>query len=224
MPTADPHTVRGGPHQPMLLADEFFMLAHDDQTGRPRLHDSATNYGLAAALLAELGAAGRIHFNRGQLVVQDHRPPEDWLQHMVLARLIAEPQHTATRTWLAYLSATAHEQVATRLWQGGKVVPTQSRRLFRTTTIHVPTDINVAAWSWARLSQKLRRHEHLKPFDLALAGIARSVRLDQFILDGAPLSVSAHLRRLLEAAPPPMRDLLADLDTAIGSAVLSHRT
>ncbi|MEU0155853.1 hypothetical protein [Micromonospora fulviviridis] len=68
----------------------------------------------------------------------------------------------------------------------------------------MPTDINVAAWSWARLSTKLRRYEQLEPFDLALAGICQSCRLDQFILDGAPYAAGAHLRTLLQAAPTSM--------------------
>ncbi|MEU5943578.1 GPP34 family phosphoprotein [Micromonospora sp. NPDC047548] len=218
--------VRGGPHRgPKLLADEFFLLAHDDRSGRPRLHDAATNYGVAAALLGELAAAGSISFDRGRLWVLDHRPPQDWLQHRVLARLVAEPQHTATRTWLAFLAETVPEQVAERLWQAGKVAPQQRRRrLLRTSVVYVPTDTNVAAWSWARLSTHLREYKHLQPFDLALMGIATSCGLDQFILDGAGPSVFANLRRQLQAAPQPMRELLADLDTAIGSAVLSHRT
>jgi hypothetical protein len=182
---------------------------------------------LAAALLGELAYAGHITFDRGNLRVLDVRPPADWLQHLVLSQLAAEPQHTATRTWLAYFAETAPEQVARRLVQAGKVQPVEQRRvlgLFGAGIVHVPTDPNVAAWSWARLSTQLRRYEDLSPFDLALAGICRSCRLDQFILDGAPYSAGAHLRTLLKAAPPSMRDLLADLDTALAHSVLSHRT
>lgn len=215
------------PNGPMLLADEFYLIAHDDQTGRPRLHGGAINHGLAAALLGELAAAGHITFSLGNLFVLDARPPSDWLQHLVLDRLVAESQHAATRTWLAYLAETAPEQVAQRLFQAGKVRPQQQRRvlgLFGAATVYVPTDTNVAAWSWARLSTRLRKYEELNAFDLALAGICTSCRLDQFILDGAAYSVGAQLRRLLQEAPEPMRDLLAGLDTAIGHAVLSHRT
>ncbi len=208
----------------VLLADEFFLMGHDDQSGRPRLHHAAITHGLAAALLGELAFAGRLTFDRGHVQVLDRRPPGDPLQHLVLDRLVAESRHTTTRTWLAYLAVDSYEQVARRLWQVGKVESQQHRRLWRTTTVHVPTDMNVAAWSWARLSTRLRQYEELSPFDLALAGIAVSCRLDQFILDGAPYAVGAYLRRLLAAGPQPMRELLADLDTAIGHAVLTHRT
>ncbi|MFE9207467.1 GPP34 family phosphoprotein [Micromonospora sp. NPDC007230] len=216
--------VRSGPHKPKLLADEFFMLAHDDQSGRPRLPHSSITFGLAAALLAELGSARRIHFERGELTILDQRAPDDWLQHMVLARLIAMSQHTGTRTWLAYLAATSYDLVAQRLWQAGMVKPKTERRMFKTVTVYAPTDMNVAAWSWARLLGSLRNLEPLDTFDLALAGIAREVRLDQWILQGTPHASTTHLRQLLAEAPPPMRDLLAALNAAIGNAVMSHRT
>ncbi|MFG3685454.1 GPP34 family phosphoprotein [Micromonospora sp. NPDC047740] len=224
MPNLTHERVRSGPHKPKLLADEFFMLAHDDQSGRPRLPHSSITFGLAAALLAELGSARWIHFERGDLTILDRRAPDDWLQHQVLAQLIASPQHTATRTWLAYLAATSYDLVAKRLLQAGMVRPVTYRRMFKTVTVFEPTDMNVAAWSWARLVGSLRQLEPLDTFDLALAGIAREVRLDQWILQGTSHASTAYLRQLLAEAPPPMRDLLAALNAAIGNAVMSHRT
>lgn len=97
-------------HTTTRLADEFFYLAHDDQTGRPRLFESATAHGLAAALLAELYREGRVTFEGRHVRVLNASPPKDWLQHFVLDRLVAEPRHTATRTWLAFLATTACEQ------------------------------------------------------------------------------------------------------------------
>ncbi|RIV32713.1 GOLPH3/VPS74 family protein [Micromonospora radicis] len=210
--------------QPARLADEFFYLAHDDQTGRSRLFESATAHGLAAALLAELCWEGRITFVGRQVRVTDVSPPRDWLQHLVLDRLVAEPRHTATRTWLAFLGTTAHEQVATRMWQLGLLRPEQVGRLWRQRTVYVPADMNTAAWSWARLSYQLRNHQRLNAFDIALAGIAVHTQLDPILLDGAPLSARAFLRRQVEQAPLPLRDLLADLGAVVGGAVLSHRT
>ena len=42
-----------------VLADQFFLIAHEDRTGRSRLHPRATGLGLAAALLGELMLTGR---------------------------------------------------------------------------------------------------------------------------------------------------------------------
>ncbi|TCB96502.1 GPP34 family phosphoprotein [Micromonospora zingiberis] len=206
------------------LADEFFYLAHDDQTGRPRLFEFATAHGLAAALLVELYQEGRITFEGRHLWVTNALPPKDWLQHLVLDRLAAEPRHTATRTWLAFLGTTAYEQVATRMWQLGLLRPEQVGRLWRQRVVYVPTDMNTAAWSWARLSFQLRNYQPLNAFDVALAGLASHTGLDPVLLDGTPLAIRASLRQQVERAHPPLRDLLADLGAVVGGAVLSHRT
>ncbi|WP_165521922.1 GOLPH3/VPS74 family protein [Micromonospora zingiberis] len=208
----------------MRLADEFFYLAHDDQSGRPRLFESATAHGLAAALLAELWWEGRITFVGRHVRVTDPSPPTDWLQHLVLDRLAAEPRHTATRTWLAFFGTTAYEQVATRMWQVGLVQPRQVGRLWRQRIVYVPADMNTAAWSWARLSYQLRNYQRLNAFDVALAGLALHTQLDPILLDGAPQAARAFLRRQVEQAPMPLRELLADLGAVVGGAVLSHRT
>ncbi|MFG2056918.1 GPP34 family phosphoprotein [Micromonospora sp. NPDC048930] len=63
------------PARPARLADDFFFVTHDDQSGRPRLHAAGVGLGLAAALLLELHEAGRVTFDRGQvrvLVLQPH--------------------------------------------------------------------------------------------------------------------------------------------------------
>ncbi|MFG2056916.1 GPP34 family phosphoprotein [Micromonospora sp. NPDC048930] len=156
--------------------------------------------------------------------VLDARPPADALQHLILDRLVAQSQHTSTQVWLAFVADTATEQVAQRMWQAGKVRPEQTRRLWRNGVVYLPTDINTAAWPSARLSFKLRRYEQLDPFDLALAGLVAHTGLDRYVLDGAPYAAGAHLRALLDGAWPALRDLLADLGTAIGNSVLTHRT
>ncbi|MGW0505945.1 GOLPH3/VPS74 family protein [Micromonospora sp. NPDC003241] len=225
---APPRTVRavGGAVAPTgtRLADEFFYLAHDDQTGRPRLFESATAHGLAAALLLELYREGRVTFEGRHVRVTNALPPRDWLQHLVLDRLLAEPRHSATRTWLAFLATTAYEQAATRMWQRGLLRQQQVGRLWRHRTVYVPTDMNTAAWSWARLSVHLRSYQPLSAFDVALAGLASHTHLDSVLLDGTPLATRAFLRQQVEQAPPPLRDLLADLGAVVGGAVLSHRT
>ncbi|MGC5332838.1 GOLPH3/VPS74 family protein [Micromonospora sp. DT62] len=216
--------VGNAPAGPTLLADEFWFMAHDDQNGRPRLFESALNHGLAAALLAELYGEGRITFKQGRIEVLQPWPPRDWLQHVVLDRLIAQRQHNDTRTWLAFLATTASEQVTDRMWQVGLLRQQQVGRLWRQRTIHVPTDMNVAASSWARLSVDLRFTRRLNSFDVVLAGLALHTQLDRALLDGASLAVRTHLRQVVAQAPQPVRDLLADLGSAVGGSVLSHRT
>src|SRR6266704_4142496 len=47
------------------LADDLYLMAHDDRTGKPLLQPRAAGLGLAGALLAELVLAGRIEVEPG---------------------------------------------------------------------------------------------------------------------------------------------------------------
>lgn len=95
----------------MLVADEFFLIAHNDSRGKAKLHPSATGLGLAAGLLAELILFGQITVSGGLVTVLDRRPPADALAHTVLDQLIGESQHQAVRTWLAFLSQSSTTSV-----------------------------------------------------------------------------------------------------------------
>ncbi|MFE9187929.1 GPP34 family phosphoprotein [Micromonospora haikouensis] len=210
--------------QTSRIADEFFFMAHDDRTGRPRLYETALSHGLAAGLLAELYYARRITFDQGHIRVRDARQPTDWLQHLVLEQLVNAPQHTATRVWLAFFATSAYDQVSLRMRQAGLLRTEQTGMLWRQRTLHVPTDVNTAAWSWAHLSQQLRHRRPLDDVDVTLAGLALHTQLDRALLDGAPFAARVHLRQLVHRPSSPLGDLFAELDSAIGGAVLSHRT
>lgn len=208
---------------PKLLADEFWLICHDDRDGKLRLNDLAIRFGLAAALLGELAIANRATFEGGHVVVLDTTPPEDPLQHFALNLLVRE-EATQTRDWLIYFAETAYDRVAERLYQAHRVISIERRRILGVlgapTTVWKPADTNDAGWSWLRLHRALRNFEPLNIFDLALVGLADSTGLATFIVDGYP-AAGRHLQLLLEAAPPSMRDLLDALSAAIGAAVLA---
>lgn len=206
------------------LADEFFRLAHNDVTGKPRLNAGAAGLGLAAALLGELMFARRITLQRGMLEVLDPSPPQDAVAHAILDQLIAQPQHLGVRIWLDFLSRGAYEEVAKRLWRAGHVRPETSRRLLRQVVTWVPADVNTAAWPWARLSHSLHRQEPLDQPDVFLVGLAAATGLDEDLLKGGPPAAPPYLRRLLATASAPLHELLAYTQAAVGDAVLSYRT
>jgi hypothetical protein len=209
----------------VLLADEFFRLAHNDRTGRPLLHDRAAAVGLAAALVAELAFAGRITVRDGQLQVRDRTPPHDVLAHSVLEQLIAEARHGHTvSTWLSFLAQDAPEQVGQRLWRAGAVRRTASRRLLSRSALYVPVDINLAAWPTARLATRLSQRLPLDPYDTCLAGLVVATELHGHVLLDAPPESYDYLRWVAASNPGQLRDLLHCTEATIGNAVLSHRT
>ncbi|MGI5151437.1 GOLPH3/VPS74 family protein [Plantactinospora sp. CA-294935] len=209
----------------LVLADDFFRLAHHDVDGRPRLHARAIEIGLAAALVGELMFAQRVEIRDGVLVVVNRTPPDDALSHTVLDALVREAERHGVRTWLEYLSQEARTQVTGRLVRAGHLKAVSARRfLAPTVTTFVPTDMNKAAWPWLSLSMRLRDGMPLDFQRACLAGLTVATGLDKWLLDGANPATYAYLRHVVSRLWPPMRELLAHTEAAIGTAVLSHRT
>src|SRR5262245_29945618 len=215
-------TVKG--REAVLLADEFFLLGLDDRTGRARLGRRVYGLGVAAALLGELTASRNVAVQGYRLVVVDRTPPVDALAHTTLDHLVAEPGVHAVRDWLVFLSASAPDSVAQRLWRAGHLHRAVSRRLLfrRSETLWLPVDVNVAAWPLARLSMHLQRGERLGWADQFLGGLAAATGLDRQILDGAPRHARDYLYGLVgNELWAPLRVLGAQAQAAVGDTVLT---
>jgi hypothetical protein len=197
-----------------VLADQFFLIAHEDRTGRSRLHPRATGLGLAAALLGELMLDGRIRIIDDDLHVVSRQPPVDVLAHDILDLLIAQPQHRDVRTWLAYLSQDAAARVGERLMRFGAVESVTRRKMLSTQTLYKPNNEaqrNAAAWAPARLANLLVRGIEMSVSDRLLLGLVAATGLTRYvlwdfethrpgllILPSAVASIPGDLRRLVE--------------------------
>src|SRR5512135_1629271 len=103
-----------------LVADDLYLLAHDDRSGRPLLPPRPLGTGLAGALLAELILARCIGLRSDTAVVTGQDLSRSAAARHVLLKLIAdEPSPLPTRAWLEFLSQTATRDVALRLEQAG---------------------------------------------------------------------------------------------------------
>jgi len=206
----------------LLLADDFYFVAHDDTSGRSRLHPRATGLGLASALLAELVLYGRITVSSGTVTIVDRQPPEDALAHTVLDQLLGERQHRAIGTWLAFLSRDATEQVSQRMTRAGHLERTESRGLLRTTVRYLPLDRSAAAWPEARLRRLLTRGEQMTAQDAVLAGVIDATDLTRHVLWDGDARSFQYLAWVISSLPPALRELVAQTHAAVGNAVLSR--
>lgn len=207
----------------MLLADDFFLIAHDDRDGKSRLSPRSVELGLAGAMLGELVLEQRIHIEGATLRVINREPPSDPLAHTNLATMLAEQQHREVRTWLAYLGQTAVEQVGQRLARNGLVEATQVRRMLRTTTRYLPVDVNLPPGRVVRLRRVLNLGEPLRVADATLAGLANATGLTGHILWDTDTGAVRNLHAQIAALPPPLRDLVIEVESAVGDAVMSQR-
>jgi hypothetical protein len=209
----------------LALGDEFFFVALDDRTGRPRLSPKVFALGVAGALLGELVLDERVVVKGDQVQVVPHRqPPRDALTHTILDHLLAEPASLPVRTWLLFLSQRSVEQVGERLWRAGHIRREQVRRMFRAETIYPPNDINTAYAPTARLANNLSNHRQLTWQDAALAGLVVATGLESLVLYTTDTNARDYLRHILANLFPSLHALVLHLRAAVGDAVLTGRT
>jgi hypothetical protein len=208
-----------------MVADDLYLMAHNEANGRPFLQPRALGTGLAGGLLAELMLAGGITLGHdgtlftgsgftGRVVLGDG------LARQVLGMLAAE-QPLPVREWLLFLARTAAEDVARRLELSGYVRRAGGRVPWLPVR-WVPVD---ADWAFAPLLRVRSALDPARPwsaYGAVLAGLADACglgfRLAQYATQ-ADRSAEQAARRL----PGGLRELIAHTQATVGSALLCHR-
>jgi Golgi phosphoprotein 3 (GPP34) len=208
----------------LLLANDFFLIAHDTISMKCRLAVRVVRLGLAGALLCEQVLFRRITVRGGQIRIVDERPPGDALAHTILDHLRAEPEITSVRDWMRFLSRDAYEHVGQRLLRDGVLQAREVRRFLRMTIAFEPTNTTRVGWPESRLAHGLSAGLPIELPDVALAGLVDATGLDTYVLADAPPQARLYLRQLLEGLPPSLRDVVDETAAAIGDAVLNART
>jgi hypothetical protein len=211
-----------------VLADQYFLIAHEDRTGRSRLHPRATGLGLAGALIGELILEGRVGIAEGDLIILDRHPPTDALAHDILDLLIAQSRHRDVRTWLAFLSQDAAARVGERLMRLGAVEPVVRRRMLSTQTLYMPNSAeqrNAAAWAPARLANLLVRGIEMSVSDRLLVGIIAATGLTRHVLYDFEMHRHAFqtLPNAVESLPNDLRELVEITEASVGSVLTVGR-
>jgi hypothetical protein len=204
------------------VADDLWLLAHDDVTGRPYIQPRPLGLGLAGALLAELMLVGTISIRPDGVMVTDGTPPGDGLARSVLGLVLSEHERHAVQRWLLFLARTGAADVAGRLEQSGYLTRVSTRRFGRGER-WVPVDADSAFAPLVRVKSVLSSSQPVTVQSAVLAGLAAACGLGHQV----SLYLPPHARRRLDAAveelDPGLRDLIAQTRAAVDSAVLSHR-
>jgi hypothetical protein len=205
------------------LADDLYFIAHDDRTGRPRLHPRAVQLGLAAALLGELMLADRVVIHNGRIYVKSQQPPPDALAHTILDRLAGQHPHSDLRTELAVIGGSAPDAVAHRLERAGLLQYVETRKLMRTAGRWLPTDATQAAWRTARLRRLLSGAEEVTWHDVILAALLAAIGLVGIVLRDSEPPARNRLKAIMAQLPDSVADLVAHTEAAVGNAILAQR-
>ncbi len=206
------------------VADDLYLMAHHETSGKPFLGPRPLGIGLAGGLLAELMLRGCVFvgFDRA-LAVRAAQPPADMdvLPRHVRDQVAIESGYPLTQ-WLLFLAQTAPANVAVRLERAGYVTRTGGHVPWRSPRwVPVNPDSGVTALLRARPATDATRE--LTAHAAVLAGLADACglrfRLDQY-LPAAGRSVEESVSQLA----PDLHKLITEVRAAVDGAVLTQRT
>ena len=205
-----------------LVADDLFLLAHYDVSGRPFLQPRALGLGLAGGLLAELLFAGVVRVRAGRVMVTGQGVPADGLGRHVVSVLAGEGEEPGVGEVLAFLAGTTGRDVAGRLARSGYLVRVSSRRPWRDGR-WVPADPDCAFAPVIRVRAALDPARNAAAGDVVLAGLAVACGLGPRVLPYGPPGARRCLDAAVRELRPDLRELIAQTQAAVDGAVLSHR-
>jgi Golgi phosphoprotein 3 GPP34 len=206
-----------------LVGDDLYLLGHDYRSGRPLLQPRVLGTGLAGALLAELMLAGWIGLRRDSAVViaaDAHRGAVQ--QHALLRQIASEPGPQPARQWLRFLAHNSVPDVALRLGEAGYLEYAASRIPWRRGR-WIPVDPDWAFSPMLRVRSALDRAQPVTPYAAVLTGLAVASGLG-FRLDQYQTRAGRGIEQAVGVLGPGLQELIAQTQTAVDSAVLSHRT
>ncbi|WP_422770197.1 GOLPH3/VPS74 family protein [Plantactinospora sp. WMMC1484] len=207
------------------LADELFLIAHDDYSGKLLAAANLVDAALSGALLAELLFDGRITLAQSSVYVADNRPWQEPVTDRVLAEMVRRGNGHPARSWVEFLASRARDHIGDRLVSAGAVQRVTGRGLSLRMTVRFPgLDPNRVARPRVRLNAVLERSDRpLDPRTATLAGLVRAAGLIRALLSTNRSMVAERIaagRRLL---PTELADLLNAVDAAVAATTLTLR-
>lgn len=218
----------GPPGRVTRIADQFFLLGHDEFTGRPRLDAEMLGLGLAAALMAELLSEGFLHVAQDSGMVSASHvragagTPSSGVTHDLLQLILTEPS-TPLPTWLAFLHADGvRDKVGNRLaWERVVTARTERRRL-RQVTVYPAVNPSGSQYAVTRLTSLLAPGQRVALDDVVLLCLVQDTRLSGYVgREGVRAVVVPP--GWLDRLPPDHRALITHTRAAIGAASMRGR-
>ena len=208
------------------MAGAFFLLAHDEFSGRARCDLDLLRCGVVGAQLAELVIGGRLGVVDGRVHPLDAEAVgETPAASYVMECILAQPRHHTVRTWTDSLGEPLFELVARQLTDDKVVRRDVGRGVGRRRADRFPAvDLLRAAAPRSRLSHAVSSPRNLDlagAFTIALVwalGLASLLdqRIERSTADELILRIRARM-------PGALRELLEGVDSTAAASSLSVR-
>jgi len=203
------------------LADEVFLIGHDENSGKAHISDGALDTVLAGAVLGELLYAGRLSLSDETLVVADSDARTgDSARDAALVEIHKQVERYPVRAWLEHLRTDIRPMIAERLIRVGLIERVEARVMLKTSIRYPFLDRIAAAAPLARLRYMLDHPHNLDEHSAALAALVVAGSLE-FVFGGASArEVRQGLANLAGQCHPQVRLLVAGLESAVAALVM----
>ncbi len=211
--------------EPIAIADDFYLMALDERSGRPRLHNRAMGLGLAAALLCELVMAEHLTVKSDRLIaLVNPVHVADPIHARMLDHVNAEPDHEVP-VWLSFFAQSAPDAVAERLVARGMLTVEMARGLIRSKPVYVPVDMVQVSWRGLRIEQVIARGDAPEPSERALVGLACATGLIEPLLANNVVDLQGNVATILSAllTDAALHTLIFQVEALIAASVLGSR-
>jgi hypothetical protein len=207
------------------LADELFLVGHDQYSGKPVISDSVLDSGLAGAVLGELVLAGRLEVTEDNLVnARDQRPYGERVSDAALAEILKQRELHPVRAWVEYLREHSRTMVAPRLVQSRLIERVQARTMLKTTVRYKALDPLRASSAQARLRYMLDHQDTLDEQTAVLGGLVLATGLDFLLGGGSAREVREGLTQMHQRLRRDLQALVTGVESAVAAIALSgHR-
>jgi hypothetical protein len=209
------------------LADELFLVGHNEYSGKEGVNADVLDTGLAGAVLGEAILQRRVVVTNGRVTVDDPRPWGDPVTDAVIREVVRRGDSYVPRAWIEHLRSDVRDVVGRRLVAAGMVQREESKvGLTRRSLVRYRAiDPLQATRPLVRVSHFLQRPEHIDAQTATLAGIIRSTGLEhRVMLEWSRQEILDGIGAIVIRLPQPLRELLAGLDATVSAmAVITRR-
>jgi Golgi phosphoprotein 3 GPP34 len=208
------------------LAEQFFLIGHDEFSGRPAVSEELMECGLVGALFGALVIEGRLGVKEGKVHALDPEPTGEDLADKLVATVDRQSTNHRVRTWTDQLGAFAYRTIAERLVESGTLRRETGRKMLGRSGERYPAvNLYEAARPRLKLNHVIRHREELDLDQAVLAALLTAVGIEAVLgVDMNREALRTVINSLLRAMPVQLQELLSGIDEAVASISLTiHR-
>jgi hypothetical protein len=165
------------------------------------------------------------------VVVYRAAPPEDLVEHLVLAELLSERRRVAARDWLRHLGPLVVPQVAGRLERAGyyRLLPRSRLRLVGSWLLmREPRWVPMVSSAYTsatavHLSNLLDRGEPVEPQALTLLALCYACGLSRLVFPFAPAGAEEWVMRQASLLGAGLPELFDEVRHVVGTSIAAGR-